>query len=302
MPPEFQEKPPDYNPFLFQEMSGSGIPMEVAIKCGIYVEHDRLSVAKMLRRGASFREGGFIVFPYFTSEGARTDEVFQIKPQYPLEPSRKYESPSCRPNVAYFPPLLNLTETIYTFGGTLIITEGAKKTIAANHDGVATIGLSGVWNWTKPRPTDKSGRKIGDYELIDDLADVGWEGRNAVIVFDTDPRTNPQVTLATCSLAVVLEQFGAKASILHLPVEYDTTSQTFKKYGIDDFIVAKGIGSFKQFIDDSLQPPPSKISLEEYRNEMRWARKTIRGQSGIYLDRSGTGTGKSHCDILEIQQ
>ena len=167
MPSAIQVAPPN-NSFLEREMGGSSIALETAAKCGVYVESDNKKNAAMLGWKNARTLGDCLVFPRFDRHGKPTGDIFQIKPSNPLEPKRKYESPKGRSTVAYFPPIAD-----FCTPGLLVITEGAKKTLAGNQDDVTTIGLSGVWNWGTPRPKNDQGKKTGPKELCDDLRSIG---------------------------------------------------------------------------------------------------------------------------------
>lgn len=287
------------HPLSDRERRGSGLSSETWKSCGVYVESDHRTIARMLAWKSAKKLGDVLAYPHFNPDGTPSGDVFQVKPSHPLEPARKYETPKGRRNRAYFPPLPGCVEAIQTPGRLLNITEGVKKSLAACQDGIPTIGLAGVENWSGPRKKDEQGRAAGDRELCDDLLAINWKDRPVTITFDTDPRINPNVNRAACSLAVALERHGAKVSIVRFPVEYDVEQQAFRKYGIDDWILAKGAGSFRSYIDQAIRPPAPN-GIEQHRDEMRQRRETIRSAPGIFLDRSGTGSGKSYADAIEI--
>ena len=294
-----QDVKSDCDSFLKREMSGSAISLDIASTCRIYIESDHHTVARMLgwRRAKSL--GDVLVYPHFRPDGISSGDVFQVKPEFPIAPGRKYETPKGRRNRVYFPLLPICTEAIRTHGHLLAITEGVKKTLSACQDGVPTIGLAGVENWSGPREKGALGHGVGIRELCDDLLAIDWKDRPVAIMFDTDPRINANVNRASCSLAEALERHGAKVSIFRFPVEFDVVAGEFRKYGIDDWILTKGVRSFREFIDQAIRPPV-RNSIERHRDEMRCQRETIRSAPGIFLDRSGTGSGKSYADIVEI--
>lgn len=289
----------DCGSFLEKEMGGSAIPLDVAAACGIYTETDHLIITQMIRWKNAKVLGNVLVFPRFNADGTSCEDVFQVKPANPVAGRGKYETPKGSSNCVYFPPLPICINAVRSPGRFVVITEGVKKAISGSCDGVPTIGLSGVENWSAPRKKDAEGQRVGVRELCDDILSINWKGRPVAIMFDTDSRVNPNVNRASCSLAEALERNGAKVSILRFPVEYDPERQEFRKFGIDDWIIAKGAGSFRKFIDDKTQQPALN-SIDQHRTEMRERRESIRSAPGIFLDRSGTGSGKSHADIAEI--
>jgi len=129
----------------------------------------------------------------------------QKRPGKPDKPV-KYESPIGLPNRAYFPP--GALAAINTPGHHLRITEGEKKALCATQHGFPCIGLVGVWGWQRPRKRTPDGRKVGDRELIEDLARIDLHARNMTIVYDSDAISNQNVRLAEREFARVLAQGG----------------------------------------------------------------------------------------------
>jgi hypothetical protein len=58
--------------------------------------------------------------------------------------------------------------------GPLYVCEGEKKTIAARQHGLNAVGIGGVWNW------------MSKSEPIDDLKTIEWDGRECIIIPDSD--------------------------------------------------------------------------------------------------------------------
>lgn len=285
--------------FLVAEMTGSGIRPETATACGVHVESDHRIIAQYLGWKSAKRLGDVLVYPHFNMDGASSGKIFQVKPANQIDGRGKYETPKGQGNLLFIPPLPVVTEAIHDTKQHLVITEGVKKAIAGSQDGIPTLALSGVDNWSKRRDKDDQGRGVGERELIDDLLAIDWTNRPTGIAFDTDARSNPNVNRAACQLAEALTRHGAKVEILHFPHEFDAELKVFRKFGIDDWIVAKGAGSFKTFVKQSIKKRVPK-TLTRYRNEMRRNRESIRNRPGVYLFREPTGAGKSHADIEEI--
>lgn len=107
----------------------------------------------------------------------------------------------------------------------LWITEGMKKGDALVSHGMATVTLTGVFNWRH-----KEGA-LGDWE------DVPLKGRAVVICFDADVATNPQVRHAMVRLAGWLKSRGADTvHYLAVPAEFDGVPVK----GVDDYLAAGG--------------------------------------------------------------
>lgn len=106
----------------------------------------------------------------------------------------------------------------------LYITEGIKKGDSLTTRGLCTISLAGVYNWRSHLGT------LGDWE------DVVLKGRDVVIVFDSDARTNRNVLAAMVRLGRWLESKAARPRYLIVP---DRVGEIPVK-GVDDYFAAGG--------------------------------------------------------------
>ncbi len=281
--------------FLRRELTGSGILPETAAAAGIRIEEDVDKIAQYLhcRRSTAKSFGPCIVFPLLGENGLESG-VFQLKPLCPQSPGRKYETPKgqhggvLRFSIAHRHFIDDPTIPI-------VLTEGCKKGMAIAQCGYAVITLPGVFNWQVSRQGDKTKER----EIVDALSEIVWQGRKITILFDTDDRRNPGVHHAESELARILEQHGAVVSITRPLVEYDPETKSFRKYGADDYLVAKGEDALRKLIDSAFDVPPT-VTLDQFRAEIKTVRERIRGVSGVYLDGTPTGGGKSHADSLEI--
>lgn len=136
---------------------------------------------------------------------------------------KRYFQPAGTGLHAYFPPMVDW-EAIASGNGTLLITEGEKKAASACAHGFPCIGLGGV---------DCFASKKDDSLLLPELLDFKWEGRDVVIVYDSDASDNPSVLAASIRLGRRLFALNAKPRIAKLPATRDG-----KKQGIDDLIYA----------------------------------------------------------------
>src|SRR5438093_10059077 len=110
----------------------------------------------------------------------------------------------------------------------LLITEGEKKALRGNQDGLACVAVGGLWNW------QVGGRPIADLDRID------WCEREAVIVPDSDVWTRPELGQPVFALGKELEGRGAKITVLKLPARPDGT-----KAGLDDYLCAHSREAFE---------------------------------------------------------
>ena len=155
----------------------------------------------------------------------------QIKPNVPRVRTKsdgtpspiKYESAPGAPLVVDVPAFTR--EALQTEGTALWITEGMKKTDSLVSQGLAAVGLTGVFNWRNKMGT------LGDWE------DVPIKGRPAVVCFDADAHGNRNVQLAMARLGAWLKSRGATAvNYLVVPAEVEGTPVK----GVDDFFAAGG--------------------------------------------------------------
>lgn len=116
---------------------------------------------------------------------------------------RYTQPPGLKPRF-YLPRLLNWRKIANDPTVTIYITEGEKKSIRACMEGLACIGLGGVWNWRSNRTP------IADLNLF------AWRGRRVVIVFDSDAADNRNIQLAEFLLSTELEKRGARVTIKRL--------------------------------------------------------------------------------------
>ena len=148
-------------------------------------------------------------------------------------------------------------------------TEGAKKAAAGLTLLLATIGLTGVWNFGK------------DGKLAPEVERWAQPGTKHVIAFDSDYRDKPSCRQAIIQFAKLLTAKGCEVLIA-------TWSQEDK--GMDDFIVKNGGDAFKKAVANAQSvkewekqfkksasegtekiPPADRIAreiAEEYRDQL----------------------------------
>jgi AAA domain/Domain of unknown function (DUF3854) len=217
----------------FADLAKSGLTVETILAAGIYTASGP-EVSAILRYGA----GAGMVFP--NGDGQARVKLHEAGPD-----GKKYRTPKDGKNRLYLPPPALLSrERLHDATATVYITEGEKKTLRAVQEGLVCIGLAGVWSW---RTRDGAGRSVP----IADLDLIPWQGRNVVIVFDSDVVTNDKVRAAEQALAEELTARGATVAAIRLPAGPDG-----EKVGLDDYLVVHTVEAFCQLEPLPLGVPP----------------------------------------------
>jgi len=168
-----------------------------------------------------------LVFPYDGTSSTiplrRPDEFVRCKLFPPVSDGqghtiRYYQRPGTPPRLYVPTPARSaLTDPLVPF----LITEGEKKALKANQEGLACVAVGGLWSW------QTAGRPIADLDRID------WVERETMIVPDSDVWTRPELVQPVFALGKELEARGAKVSVLKLAPVRDGT-----KAGLDDYLCA----------------------------------------------------------------
>jgi hypothetical protein len=220
------------SPKHLADLRGSGLSDATIAAAGLHTIRDPAAIAKVLnRQRLPAPLGACLAFPFFDTAGNH-NAYTRVKPDKPrLKDGKvvKYESPWKKGNCAYFPPstIAALTDPATP----LLITEGEKKSLAADQADFPCIGLVGVWGWTK------------NHALIEDLAGVAWKDRTVYLVFDSDAADNADVRRAEWHLAQTLAARGAKVLVVRLPPGLGEV-----KAGLDDYLIANGPDAFRELI------------------------------------------------------
>lgn len=114
-------------------------------------------------------------------------------------------------------------------GVRLWIPEGIKKGDALVSRGEAALSLQGIYGW-------RGKNAVGGATALADWEQVALNGRDVLIVFDSDATSNPNVASARARLARFLKARGAHVLIVHLPAGPGGAKQ-----GADDYLVAGGV-------------------------------------------------------------
>ncbi len=188
----------------------------------------------------------------------------QYRPKRPRKDDkgrpRKYEMPLGKASVLDVHPFNRNRIADPTV--TLWITEGTKKGDALTSHDQCALSISGVYNWRNRRGP------LGGWE------DIPLRGREVIIAFDSDARTNRNVARAMERLGAWLRSKGAKVRYLVCP-EVSGVS----KSGVDDFLAAGGtVEELLAFCSlKGPDPDAGDTSLTDSRLAERVADDSLRG-------------------------
>jgi putative DNA primase/helicase len=209
-----------------------------------FERHDREELA-----GFGIHIYGYDVFPGLLLPMFRaTGELIsaQFKPARPITiqgRSVKYLSPRGQGNRLDVHPRNRCAIADPTVP--LWITEGIKKSDSLTSRGCCVVTLTGVFNWRNRFGT------LGDWE------DVRLKGRDVVLCFDADARTNMNVARAMLRLGRWCKSKGVKGlRYLIVPSEYN--GRTTK--GADDYFAAGGSLEELQAHGDANEPDTGTLS------------------------------------------
>uniref|UniRef100_UPI000D3F912F DUF3854 domain-containing protein n=1 Tax=Chlorogloea sp. CCALA 695 TaxID=2107693 RepID=UPI000D3F912F len=156
----------------------------------------------------------------------------------------------------------------------ITLAEGAKKAASLLSQGHVAIGLPGIY--AGYRSKDEQGRPIKAH-LHEELAVFATLGRNISFCFDheTRPETKRNIEIAISRTGSLLQQQGAKVSVVSLPGP---------EKGVDDLIVAHSPLAYEQLASVALPlrqwrehnkqerhlaiVPPKKLSVQERKEQL----------------------------------
>lgn len=216
------------------------------------------------------RDGGLAFFGVDPLTGDRLD-CLSFKPARSKTPDRKYENPPkvgsqaiysavtyrvwklvCERFGVALPPDLTTQNPETEAKGfwawaiennlPILLTEGAKKALAAISHGFPAIALAGIWNGSIA-VRDENGKSKG-FELIFSLEPIATPDRQIFIAFDRDKKAsvNKAVIDARSTLAKLLIDRGAKPYSTPWDIEFK---------GLDDLIFNCGIETLEKAIEQA---------------------------------------------------
>jgi Domain of unknown function (DUF3854)/AAA domain len=220
------------------DLERSGLSPETISDAGIYSASSK-ETALLL----GYAPGSGMVIPYRDQDG-RQDGYVRIRLDHVTD-GRKYAAKPDSGNRLYVPPGME-KKRLKDASLPIWITEGEKKTLKANQEGLCVVGLSGIYNWLEK---DAHGRSVP----IEDLDLVTWKGRTANICYDADAASNPDVQRAEMQLAQELRLRGATPRVVRLPGP---------EKGLDDFLVARAVGDLHSIAPiNPLAPEHKRVGL-----------------------------------------
>jgi hypothetical protein len=189
-----------------------------------------------------------ILFPYFRPmTGDRVGA--RIRLDHPLPDGRKYTmEQGCRH--LYFPPLVK--ELLADVTVPVIIVEAEKSVLAVSAAAARAerkflvIATGGCWGWLRKignRPSPNGGSEPETGPSLD-LDLITWEGRPAVLVFDSNAVSNANVRKARSELAYELSSRGSSVLIAEVPEIKDLN-------GPDDLIAISGDEALLGVLDNA---------------------------------------------------
>lgn len=214
------------NPQHLDDLYSSGLTDETIRELGFYS-----GTAAEVHAILGFAAGSGLIIPYSDTGGG--EPFGRVKPDQPPiinGHSAKYLSPKNSIGRAYIP--LRTSEVLEHPMTGFLITEGEKKAAKATQEGFPCIGLSGIWGFSQ------------NHQLIPDLMNISWEGREVFLAPDSDYSSNPNVKLAVSTLERWLTRLGASVLVVRIPTFGDNP-----KVGLDDFLIASGPDALRQLVE-----------------------------------------------------
>lgn len=158
----------------------------------------------------------------------------------------------------------------------LLITEGIKKTLAAEMRGYSCIGLNGVWGFYGPGDD----KQLSPHILR--LKKLITRVTRVAICFDSDAYFNPQVDFAEQALVKLLRNLDTaiELTIVRLPQE------TNEKVGLDDYFATHSKEDFEALLELAFAAPPPKPFIGE-KEPLELAKEYLDGRELIYSDELG---------------
>ena len=197
-----------FHPDHLADLRASGLTDGTIRGAGVYsLRPSDIALFFNARRGTPEEIRSALCFPYAGGTFAR------IK-LFPALSKMKYAEPAQTSARLYVPFSIN--------NGDIVVCEGEKKTLAACQAGLNAVGVGGVWTW------------VSHGQPIDDLAGVEWNGRDAIIIPDSDVFVRVDLLRAIYALGCELRTFGAAVLVARIP------QGSSNKVGLDDYLVAGG--------------------------------------------------------------
>lgn len=243
------------------DLRSSGLSEETIREAGIYSVRPG-DISKIFNHP---KVESMLAFPYPGTDYVRY-KLFSSEPILDKDGHTiKYYQPKGSSNRLYIPERIRAILSDPSIS--LHITEGEKKILKENQEGLYCIGLGGLWNWS-----DGSEEK----NLIPDFNLIEWKGREIYLDPDNDFLKSDRhgdkknTGQAVKELAYRLIDRGAKPFITYLP---EGTEK-----GVDDYLCNHTVDEYKTLKKESVR----KYSLDE-RIELLTGDSFIENQKEIFL-------------------
>ena len=203
-----------------QMLIDSGISPKITEARGCF-SADAIAVATLGFKGDQCRSG--LVFPNYGVDGQfRAYELRADEPRIRNGRPVKYDRVIDAGNYLDVHPFM--ADRVRSANETIVITEGSKKVDALATQGVAALGLKGIWGW-------RGKNKFGANGVIADFEEVAIRDNKFIILFDSDIKTNTSIRDSALRLKeLLLSKIAASAVIKLLPYAGE------QKRGVDDWI------------------------------------------------------------------
>ena len=258
-----------------RDLERSGITPATAALAQIK-SHDATSIARAVygpRSGKAIPSDGYSI-PFFNLDGSPMldltgQPLVRFRLSVPMEytdangktRSAKYLSRQGAGHGLYIPPL---GAALYEESDTLIITEGEKSSLKPAQEGLAVVGISGVYMWRDPAYQKAEGEKMSpETPLLPALAQMA-KGKRVVVVADSDAADKPQVrhALRMLARAIRIQVRTKSVGYVAIPTGLDGTDA---KLGLDDLLALEGgMDLFQTVLEGSESISPGFRSFIDY--------------------------------------
>lgn len=223
------------NKLAVADLARSGLTLDQALREGMFPTDNASAV------NPDFAVAPAIIIPYYdrnrrpltySRDGASRlfcRARYLVPPGFPVPRGRRYDQPGESGTPPYFPHTFDWSRIDKDIGACVVV-EGEKKAVALCRNGIPTVGIGGVWNFSD-----------GNAPLHPALADIATQSQAIYILFDSDAAHKTDIQGAEWRLAGQLALLGARVHVVRIPPsnELDNNS-TPKKVGADDFLVKHG--------------------------------------------------------------
>ena len=212
------------HPEALADLRKSGLTDETIVAANLHTPAPG-DLPRLLSPRLTHKVAHILVVPYPGVDTFYRAKLFPPVPDGQGHTIRYYQPAGTAPRLSSLPTSTGaLTDPAIAF----YITEGEKKALKANQDGLPCVGLGGLWNWRR------EGRPIADLDRVD------WYARETIVVPDSDVWTRADLLQPVYALGKELESRGAAISVLKLP-----TGPQGAKVGLDDYLCAHSTGDLK---------------------------------------------------------